>query len=241
MSIATQAKGLAVMLGMEGNEQELVATLKATAFKGNVSDAQMTALLIVAGQYQLNPFTKEIFAFPSQGAIVPVVSVDGWTRIINSNPMFDGMDFEQDAESCTCKIYRKDRSHPISVTEYMSECRKSNSPAWSSHPKRMLRHKALIQCARIAFSLSGIYDPDEADRIVEAESKKEPIDMGAAEVVNIVMPGYDDDKFAEMLPKWGALIFAGQKTADEIILTLESKVTLSEDQKNEIKKLGEQK
>jgi hypothetical protein len=32
----------------------------------------------------------------------------------------------------------------------------------------MLRHKAMIQCARIAFGFGGIYDQDEAERIIEA-------------------------------------------------------------------------
>ena len=99
----------------------LLDTLKKTAFKGAVSDEQMTALLIVANQYKLNPWTSEIYAFPSNGGIVPVVGVDGWARIINGNGQFDGMEFEQDAESCTCRIYRKDRSHPVSVTEFMEE------------------------------------------------------------------------------------------------------------------------
>ncbi|EIP6782236.1 hypothetical protein LTE40_000211, partial [Escherichia coli] len=30
-----------------------------------------------------------------------------------------------------------------------------------------LRHKAMIQCARLAFGFAGIYDKDEAERIVE--------------------------------------------------------------------------
>ena len=55
---------LAEKLGMsDQNGQELIQTLKATAFKGDVSDAQMTALLVVANQYGLNPWTKEIYAF----------------------------------------------------------------------------------------------------------------------------------------------------------------------------------
>jgi hypothetical protein len=37
-------------------------------------------------------------------------------------------------------------------------------------PKRMLRHKALIQAARIAFGFSGIYDEDEATRIKDANA-----------------------------------------------------------------------
>lgn len=150
---------------------ELVTVLKATAFKGQVSDAQMTALLIVANQYKLNPWTKEIYAFPDKNnGIVPVVGVDGWARIINENPNFDGMDFAQDDDSCTCTIYRKDRSHPIKATEYMSECKRPTGP-WQSHPKRMLRHKAMIQCARLAFGYVGIYDQDEAERIAEGEKQ----------------------------------------------------------------------
>lgn len=153
-----------------GNSEGLIEVLKSTAFKGNADDNQMAALLIVANQYSLNPWTKEIYAFPdSKNGIVPIVGVDGWSRIINSHPDFDGMDFQQDEESCTCRIYRKDRSHPIAITEFMSECKRAGN-AWQSHPKRMLRHKAMIQCARLAFGFAGIYDQDEAERIIEAET-----------------------------------------------------------------------
>ncbi|ENE5759202.1 phage recombination protein Bet [Salmonella enterica subsp. enterica serovar Braenderup] len=177
-ALATLAGKLAERVGMDTvDPQELIATLRQTAFKGNASDAQFIALLIVANQYGLNPWTKEIYAFPDkQNGIVPVVGVDGWSRIINENQQFDGMDFEQNNESCTCRIYRKDRNHPTCVTEWMDECRrepfknregKEVTGPWQSHPKRMLRHKAMIQCARLAFGFAGIYDKDEAERIVE--------------------------------------------------------------------------
>lgn len=162
---------------------KMLDTLKATAFKGNVSNEQMIALLIVADQYNLNPFTKEIYAFPDKGGIVPVVGVDGWMRLMNEHPQFDGIDFEQDDESCTCIIYRKDRSHPVRTTEYMDECKRDTQP-WNSHPRRMLRHKALIQCARIAFGFAGIYDQDEAERIVEKDITPQPA-RGAAKVAAI--------------------------------------------------------
>lgn len=166
-ALATLTQKLATTLDM-GDGTGLMETLKATAFKGPVTDAQMTALLIVANNYGLNPWTKEIYAFPDRNnGIVPVVGVDGWSRIINSHPQFDGMDFQQDDESCTCIVYRKDRNHPIKVTEYMAECRRDGVGPWKSHPRRMLRHKAMIQCARLAFGYSGIFDQDEAERIVE--------------------------------------------------------------------------
>lgn len=154
---------------------DLMDTLKNTAFKGNVNDSQMTALLLVANQYGLNPWTKEIYAFPDrQNGIVPIVGVDGWARILNENSQFDGIEFEQDDEKCTCKIYRKDRTRPTLVTEYMSECYRDMGP-WKTHPRRMLRHKAMIQCARLAFGFTGIYDQDEAERIQEAQ--KEPVNI----------------------------------------------------------------
>ncbi|ELA5277355.1 phage recombination protein Bet [Salmonella enterica subsp. enterica serovar Newport] len=177
-ALATLAGKLAERVGMDSvDPQELITTLRQTAFKGDASDAQFIALLIVANQYGLNPWTKEIYAFPDkQNGIVPVVGVDGWSRIINENQQFDGMDFEQDNESCTCRIYRKDRNHPICVTEWMDECRREPfktrdgreiTGPWQSHPKRMLRHKAMIQCARLAFGFAGIFDQDEAERVIE--------------------------------------------------------------------------
>ena len=174
MSIAqNQAVALAKQFNIPGDPEELVQTLKATAFRSNATDAQFNVLMIVANQYGLNPFTKEIYAFPDKNnGITPVVGVDGWARIINSHPQFDGMEFTSDAESCTCKIYRKDRNHPTIVTEYLEECKRPTQP-WNSHPRRMLRHKAMIQAARLAFGFGGIYDEDEAERIEAVEAKKE--------------------------------------------------------------------
>ena len=178
----------------------LFTTLKATAFKQRdgtaPSNEQMMALLVVAEQYGLNPFTKEIYAFPDkQSGIIPVVGVDGWSRMINQHPHFDGMEFfvadhfvaHPGAKDCPewleCVIYRTDRQHAVRVTEYLDEVYRppfegmgSRGPyqiagPWQTHTKRMLRHKAMIQCARLAFGLVGIFDQDEAERIIEGESK----------------------------------------------------------------------
>lgn len=188
-ALTTLTSGLAQKFGMGENGDELVSVLKATAFKGPASEAQLTALMIVAKQYGLNPWTKEIYAFPDRNnGIVPVVGVDGWSRIINENPQFDGMDFvmSPDGEECTCTIHRKDRSHPISVTEYFSECRRDNAQPWKTHPRRMLRHKAMIQCARLAFGYVGIFDQDEAERIAEIDVT--PNRSSGAQVAEAVRP-----------------------------------------------------
>lgn len=136
------------------------------------SKEHVAAFLLVAREHKLNPFTKEIFAFPAKGAIQAVVSVDGWMKLINSHPDFDGMSFKDtfDAEgrllAVTCCMHRKGRSHPVEVTEYMSECKRATD-TWRQWPARMLRHKAAIQAARYAFSFAGIMEPDEAERMID--------------------------------------------------------------------------
>lgn len=145
------------------------ATLRATVCKGNVGREEFAAFLLVAKEYRLNPLTKEIYAFPAKGGgIQPIVSIDGWCRIINEHPALDGIEFDDQVidgklEAVTCRIYRKDRDRPTAVTEYMGECRRATD-TWKTWPARMLRHKALIQCARYAFGFSGIVDPDEYER-----------------------------------------------------------------------------
>lgn len=133
----------------------------------NAKDEQsLIQMCIVAYQYGLNPFTNEIYAFINKknGNVVPIVGIDGWIRLINEHPKFDGMEVtvSEDGEEATCSIWRKDRSRPIVVTEYKRECFRSDSDTWHKFPLRMLRHRAIAQCARIAFGFTGFYEPDEA-------------------------------------------------------------------------------
>lgn len=205
---ATQSSSLVVRMGERYgvDPTKLLGTLKATAFRGDVTTEQLMALLVVAEQYHLNPWTREVYAFPDKrNGIIPVVGVDGWSRIINEHPMFDGMEFrdgpnnEQSLpEWIECTMHRKDRSHSITAREYMIECyrepfvkdgKKIDGP-WQSHPRRFLRHKALIQCARMAFGFVGIYDPDEGERIVAATANQ--VDLGPRSDVKEVDPALCD-------------------------------------------------
>lgn len=155
---------------------KMLETMKATCFKQRgekqVSNEQMMALLVVAEQFNLNPFTKEIYAFPTDGGIVPIIGFDGWIRLINERKEFEAMELAYAPEGSEnpwieCTIWRKDRGKPITIREYLDECQRDTGP-WKSHPRRMLRHKAIIQCARVAFGYGGVYDPDEAERIANA-------------------------------------------------------------------------
>ena len=206
---------IATMASRFGVDQDkMMTTLKATAFRGDVSTEQMMALCIVAQQYNLNPWTKEIYAFPDRNnGIVPVVGVDGWSRIINEHPQCNGIQFKdaEDGSWIECTIHRKDREFPTTVREYMAEVKRDTGP-WKSHPRRMLRHKALIQCARVAFGFGGIYDQDEAERITENVTPLQAnprdgievadpikVDEIVAEVTDILASDVEETQHADMI------------------------------------------
>lgn len=181
--VATTAKpqkslivNMAAAAGMEPAAYK--NTLTQTVFKGCQNDAQLAALLMVANRYGLDPVTKEIMAFPDKGGgVVPIVGYDGWNRIAQDHPQYDGVELRYSDDTVVpdggkeCPewievvVYRKDRSHPTVVREYLDECYRKTGP-WQSHTKRMLRHKAIIQGYRAAFGFGGIYDEDEAQVII---------------------------------------------------------------------------
>jgi phage recombination protein Bet len=177
--------------GMEPRAFE--TTVKATLGLDKADPGQFAAFLLVANEYNLNPLTREIYAFPTKnGGIQPIVSIDGWMNLANSNPMLDGIEFSDvmDEKGClaaiTCKVYRKDRKHATEVTEYMGECRRNTDP-WKQWPARMLRHKAAIQALRYAFGFAGLIDQDEFERMMTVEGKVQQVaaPMRKAEPIGI--------------------------------------------------------
>lgn len=153
------------------DQTKVFSLLKDTVLKSKdpVSDAEVAAFMIVANVHDLNPFLREIYGFMSKGKMCYVVGVDGWATLLNRQPNLNGIEFEEHFKgeginAITCKIHRKDRALPTVITEYFPECRRDTDP-WKQSPIRMLRHKSLIQCARIAFGLAGVIDEDEAERM----------------------------------------------------------------------------
>ena len=217
------------------------------------------ALLVVADQYNLNPFTKEIYAFPDkQNGIVPIVGIDGWSRIINENHQFDGMEFTQSAnmmdmpnakpapEWIECIIYRKDRDHPIKVREYLDEVyrppfKAGMSGPWQTHTKRMLRHKTMIQAARIAFGYTGVYDPDEGERIIEGQVIEHRAPQTAASNIESALNAKPADEVAGVSYAAIAEMLNKAETKDQIDEAVSLSSDLPDEQKQELQDLAEQR
>ena len=200
MDTGKKDSALAVMAErMNLEPAKLHATLKNTVFKG-ANDEEMMTLVVVANEHKLNPLQKEIYAFAAKaGGIVPVISIDGWIKIMNQHPKMNGVSFAYQVDdnknpfSCACTIWVKGRENPVVITEFYDEC-KRNSEAWRQYPFRMLRHKALSQCVRVAFGFAGY-----ADDTFESETIEED-DATPAPVMGEIEPGKKLDLFSGDAP-----------------------------------------
>jgi hypothetical protein len=119
-------------------------------------------LIRTAIRYELNPLLGEIvFEEMNPENWQAFISIDGWYRILNKQPHFQGLTFNTSAELIEnvplwmeCAIYRSDRTYPITVREYYIEL-KTEHIAWQKLPRRMLRHRTLQQCMRLAFGIAS--------------------------------------------------------------------------------------
>ncbi len=192
------------------NSVSLEKTLMATAFRpvkvGDqyrpVTREEFISLVIVCNVYGLNPITKEIYAYYDSKTkiVIPVVSTDGWNKIMLRQKDYKKHSYRfakelktmPSAKPCPewieCTIEKADGSK-IKVREYLDECfRELNyKNPWQTHTKRMLRHKAKIQCAREVFGFGGIYDEDEAQRIIEGTLAQEKAELPAGKP-EVAMP-----------------------------------------------------
>ena len=180
MAEQPQERSLAVALAekYEMKTEAFLETVKKTVMPSqNVSNEHLAAFLMVAKEHDLNPMTEQIHAFPSKGGVKAMIGVDGYIALANRHPQMDGMqtilnrDTDGKVYSATCTIHRKAREHPPVIEEDLAECRRDTAP-WKQHPNRMLRHKAIMQCVRVAFGGANLTDEDEArDQGYDPESR----------------------------------------------------------------------
>lgn len=118
-------------------------------------------LLRLASKHLLDPLSDEISIIETKEGFLPFITIDGWAKLMNQHPHYAGMSLREPTESNSqlpawmeCTIYRNDRILPIVVKEYLEEVM-TNHPSWLQMPRRMLRHRVIQQCARLAFGISA--------------------------------------------------------------------------------------
>jgi len=153
--IQKEISACAGLIGIEAEELQAWIDLQIA-----VPAKTILILLRVAKQYELDPLQEEVLLTLYDDHWQVSISVDGWIKLVNRHPAFAGMSFTESPETdqglplwMECTIHRSDR--PISTTarEYLAEVR-YDSDIWKKMPRRMLRHRALQQCARLAFAIN---------------------------------------------------------------------------------------
>ena len=117
----------------------------------------LLALLRLSRANHLDPLKEEVaLALYEDSHWQAYITVEGYSKMLNCHPAFNGIVFAESPELANgipiwmeCTIYRKDRGLPIVIREYFDEV-KGEQAIWQKMPRRMLRHRTLQQCARLA-------------------------------------------------------------------------------------------
>ncbi len=140
----------------------MMQTLKDTVCKG-ATDSQFRLFIEVCRATGLNPFIREIWFVPGVGVMA---GRDGYLAAANRHPQFDGMEtlVDRDANGipikATCRVWRKDRSHPITCEAYYNEYKKSSS-VWTTYKSAMIGKVAEVLALKRSFSINGIVTEEE--------------------------------------------------------------------------------
>lgn len=202
----SSVQSLATTLNVDPAElQQIIVN---TIMPAGATAEEVGALMLLANTYKLNPLLKQIAVFKTKNhGLMPMVMIDGWIKIMHDHPKFNGMEqvdsFDGDKSewSVATKIYLKGIEHPISVKEYYDECyvpqkvkenaQNFDAAPWDKWPKRMLRHKSLIQGIRYALGIGGIYDQDELLRMDAIEAEVVPVNSYINGPQRVI-PSYSD-------------------------------------------------
>ena len=139
-----------------------IQALKDWIAEDSVPKELLRPILLTSQRLALNPLIGHIaWEVTPKGDWEIHIPIDGWIAMIHREPKFQGIAFDQSSQTengisiwMECRIYRSDLAHPISVREYFSEL-KTEHPIWAQMPRRMMRHKTLQQCVRLAFGISA--------------------------------------------------------------------------------------
>lgn len=177
----------------------------------------------------------------------PSVWGDLMMALCRAHPACDGIDetLEYDnAGNVIAAVCRASRNGQVQERRFSVEDAKraglwTKDGPWKQYPNRMLQMRARGFCLRDVFAdaLRGLSCAEEqADFVIEAESQRPAAVVAIADQrsARTERAAYPAEEFEANLPKWRAAIEAGKKIASDIVAMVETKGTLTEQQRNRI-------
>jgi phage recombination protein Bet len=162
--------------------EEELNTLRRTVAADASSD-EFKMFIYLAKNYGLDPFNKEIFFWKKDGKPTIMTSRDGYLKIADRHPQYDGLvsDVVRENDKFRRKetginhqygtnrrqivgsyalVYRKDRSYPVYVFAPFNEYQ-TDSKIWEQYPSAMILKVAESMALKRAFSVSGLVSREE--------------------------------------------------------------------------------
>ena len=187
------------------NEEEL-ETIRNTVAKG-ATESEFKMFISLATRYGLDPFNKEIFFWKVKGRPTIMTSRDGYLKIADRHPEYDGLvsdvvrendQFKRTSEGIDHQyssnrgeiigayalVYRKDRSYPIYIFAPFDEYN-ADSRVWNQYPSAMILKVAESMALKRAFTVSGLVSREEMEVTqIQEESSSFNSDIDSVEVVS---------------------------------------------------------
>lgn len=216
---------------------EMLASSKVSVpdhLRGNVGDC--LAIVTQAMLWNMNPFAvaqKTHLVNGRLGYEAQLVNA-----VLQASGLVRGMpryEYRGDGEGLECRVafVPRGESEPL-WGEWLPlrAVTTRNSPLWKTNQRQQLGYLQIKNWAR-AFApgaILGVYTVDELADIepVGRESDSAPPPAAPA------LPDYAADAFAKNLPLWTKLVADGKKTAPDLLATLSTKATFSDEQKARI-------
>ena len=187
---------------------------------GNVTDQEMLMFMNLCQYQKLNPLVNEAYLikFGNQQAQI-VVSKEAFMKRAESHENFGGFDagiiYEVDGDMKEvsgaikpknstllggwCKVYRKDREHPIEVKVSFDEFSKGQA-TWKDMPMNMIRKVAIVNALREAFpnTLGAMYAEEETtknslDSVPEYKAERKDI-TPQQEIIDVKQNESEEEK-----------------------------------------------
>ena len=183
--------------GLTFTDEEIETIKNTVARKANESELKM--FLSLCKRYRLDPFAKEIFFWKVNGRSTIMTSRDGYLKIADRHPQFDGLvsdvvrekdNFRRKSDGINHEystdrgeiigayalVYRKDRKYPIYVFAPFDEYR-AEGRVWKQYPSAMILKVAESMALKRAFTVSGLVSREEMEASSSFISNEKEVDV----------------------------------------------------------------
>lgn len=159
----------------------------------SATEDELRMLLYLSQEYNLDPLKKEIYFLKYAGKSTIITSRDGYLKIANLNPQFNGLESDVvyygdkltkrpdgslhieygeahltfDKSKLTgafCSVFRKDRDKATMVFVSIKDYYKKNAPIWEQYINAMILKVAEAMALKRAFAISGLVTREEIEK-----------------------------------------------------------------------------